>query len=255
MNPIPSAGERAVRQDRFYYDGSWETESVELTGSEAHHLLHVLRAEPGRRVVLFDGRGREALAEVESCRRKTVRLRLLEVRAAAEPRSPQIVLATAVPKADRFRWLVEKATELGIDRLIPLQTARTTVEPRSNRLEKLQQTAIAACKQCGRSRLMEIDQPMPWEAFIAQARQDGPLYIADARGVPAASAVPDRPVDTLHLAVGPEGGFTEEEIETGVEAGGRLVALGPHTLRTETAAVAISLWAVWQTTPARRSSP
>src|SRR5690606_38633593 len=140
----------------FYLPESLDRPELTLTGSEAHHLSHVLRLGPGAIVTLFDGEGNEAVAEVISTGKRDVRLKQHSFANRFDPTDVSITLAVAPPKGDRFRWMVEKATELGVARLVPLLTTRTIVDPRESKLDKLRQTVIAACKQCGRSRLMEI---------------------------------------------------------------------------------------------------
>jgi len=227
--------------DRFFSPPLGNRPSVELTGAEAHHLMHVLRKNPGDQVSLFDGTGTEATAIIATTNRTSVELSVLETTSATNETRFRVDLATAVPKGERFRWLVEKATELGIHRLSPLLTTRGIVQPQRGKLEKMRQTVIAACKQSGRSRLMELAPLTRWENFIANVSEGTEFFLADPRGEAAGQAAGNRASDqpTL-LAVGPEGGLTEMEIELAVHVGARLVSLGSHTLRVETAALAMA---------------
>lgn len=227
--------------DRFYCEDSLENPSVELTGPEAHHLAHVLRMKAGEQVILFDGRGSEAVAEIGAVSRRSVELRIVERRHSPDEPGPTVILGTAVGKGDRFRWLVEKATELGVERLVPLTTARSVVDPRESKLEKMRQTVIAACKQSGRNRLMEIAPVTAWNDFVSGAFPGAACLVAEPAGEPAAALVPL--LDTgspIVIAVGPEGGLTDAELAAAVENGARLVSLGPRILRVETAAVALA---------------
>lgn len=227
--------------DRFYAPVSFDKPTIVLTGSEAHHLINVLRLKPGQQVVLFDGAGTEATAEIVSTAKRSVELRILEKRSSPSESQRTVILGTAVPKGDRFRWLVEKATELGVTRLVPLITERSVVEPGSGKLEKMQQTVIAACKQCGRNRLMEIDEPTDWESFIDRESQSGLLFVAHPSGEkPETVTSSDIGKQPIVFAIGPEGGLTESEISTAVNAGAKLISLSPNILRIETAAVALS---------------
>ena len=227
--------------DRFYSSFLPETGEFSLTGSEAHHMHNVLRLRQGQEVVLFDGAGTEATAEIVSTAKRSVELRILEKRSTQPESQPSIILGTAVPKGDRFRWLVEKATELGVTRLVPLITERSVVEPGSGKLEKMQQTVIAACKQCGRNQLMEIDDPTDWDSFLANESQTGSLFIAQPSGKSVGQAVEHLKEETpVVLAVGPEGGFTEFELEATRNVGAKLISLGPNILRIETAAVVLA---------------
>src|SRR5690348_15321587 len=114
---------------RFYSTVDVSAETVELAGREAHHLLRVLRMQPGELVWLFDGQGHEVLGEIAAAGRESVQLRIRERRATSAVTSFPVTIATGVPKGDRFRWLIEKATELGVQRIVPLITQRSIVDP------------------------------------------------------------------------------------------------------------------------------
>ena len=141
--------------------------TVTLSGSEAHHLAHVLRIGAGGGVELFDGAGNVAAATVTAVRGKGARTAVtLAVGGGFPVHRPNlpaaaVTLAVAPPKGDRFRALVEKATELGVAAVVPLVTARGVVEPGGGKLGKLRQTALAACKQCGRNTLPAVADPDP----------------------------------------------------------------------------------------------
>ncbi len=227
---------------RFYLPSELNVAAVELAGAEAHHLLHVLRCQVGEAVCLFDGKGTEATARIAATSKRTVELEIVAVRSSKGPEGMQLVLATAVPKGDRFRWLVEKSTELGVHRLIPLQTSRHVVDPGSGKLAKMRQTVIAACKQCGRNRLMQIDETTTWSTFLEKECHDQPVFVAHPGGQPIQDAA--RSVGaagtSISLAIGPEGGFTDAEIDEAIQRGATPVSLGPRILRIETAALAMA---------------
>ncbi|MBA3481934.1 MAG: 16S rRNA (uracil(1498)-N(3))-methyltransferase [Pirellulales bacterium] len=208
-----------------------------LAGSEAHHLLHVLRAAPGMVVTLFDGSGMEFDAEVAACGRSTVDLNVLERREVDRELPFPITLGVALPKGDRQRWIVEKAVELGVTRLVPLITERSEKQGG----EKLGRYVIEASKQCGRNRLMEIAEPQRWYDWLAaipvgEAAPPIQAWIAHPTGRPlvAGDTLLDRPA---LIAIGPEGGLTDEE--TAAAAGWKLIGLGPRILRIETAAIGL----------------
>jgi 16S rRNA (uracil1498-N3)-methyltransferase len=229
--------------DRFYAPVSLNEPLIELSREESQHLAAVLRKSPGERVVVFDGRGAAAEAIVETVGKRVSTLRVASPLTFADPPTPQIDLATAAPKGDRARWLIEKATELGADRWTPLELAHSVVDPGPGKLERLRQTVIAACKQCGRDRLLEIAPVQHWSAWLADAARRGPVLVAHPSGVPVSTALRElvsaRPLESqIALAIGPEGGFTDGEIEQAMGAGAVIVSLGTHILRIETAAVA-----------------
>lgn len=228
--------------DRFFAPSCPESGTLTLDGSEAHHLMHVLRVGPGETVEVFDGRGLVVSAQVAAVRKRDVELRVVaarrDVRAARE-----IILGTAVPKGDRFDWLIEKATELGVTRIVPLITSRSSVDPRDSKLDKLRQTVVAACKQCGRNHLLELSPVTGWAEFVRDEFPNRAAFLAhpssDARSLPAGASMFDHQTSTV-FAVGPEGGFTDEEVALAVAAGAKPVSLGPLVLRIETAAIALA---------------
>lgn len=235
--------------------------TVELADSEAHHLLHVLRAKVGDRVGLFNGQGDEAVAELVSHRKRSAELRILDCWT-TPAESDELILATALPKGDRARWLVEKATELGVTRIIPLRTTRSVVEPGEGKMDKLTQAAIAACKQSGRSRLPRLDSLTPLNDVLREFSASLPtriLLLADPcaeRNVGQLfESLGKAPQATIAL-IGPEGGFTADEHSAAIAAGALPVRLGSHILRIETAALAISAaWELRSSTKQRTDAP
>jgi 16S rRNA (uracil1498-N3)-methyltransferase len=227
--------------DRYFLPQLPVGNLCELRGSEFHHLTHVLRGRPGDRLTVFDGSGTEAEAEIVRLSKTAASLHLGVRRRDSPATDREIVLATAVPKVDRFRWLVEKVTELGVERLIPLQTARSVVSPGALKLDKMRQAVIEACKQSGRNRLMEIEAPTSWRDFVSGSMPTSRAFLAD----PAGDSIPDladlrQKRQRVLLIVGPEGGLTEVERHEAMDAGARPVTLGPHILRIETAALAMA---------------
>lgn len=222
--------------DRFYCPGPWRDGRATLDGDEARHLARVRRVGVGARVGLFDGLGRSASAEVVAVGRDRVELILL-----GESRPPDpgpLVLATAVPKGERFDWLVEKATELGVTRLVPILAERSAVDPRGSKLVRLRRVVVEACKQSGRSRLMDIEEPMAWGDWLSIDPAGAATRLLAHPGGPRLGDGP--PIDLaagVALAVGPEGGFTVAEVEAARAAGYRAVGLAATVLRIETAAL------------------
>jgi len=206
-----------------------------LVGDEARHLVRVMRCRVGDEVVAFDGRGTSWRARVASIGRDEAVLDLGAAVVEAATRDAPLTLAVALPKGDRQKWLVEKLTELGVPRLVPLVTTRGVAEATPAAVERLGRSVIEACKQCGRDTLMAIAEPRTVAEVVAAHRATGGIVVADRGGAPLAGF--DRPVVAL---VGPEGGFTAEELAAVEAAGGRRISLGPHVLRIETAAIALA---------------
>ena len=228
--------------DRYFSAQPIDGPTVVLEGSQAHHLLHVMRAKPGLELIVFDGRGGQFVAEVTACKRSTVEL-AVGTREQIERELPlELTLAVAMPKGDRQRWLIEKCTELGVTRIVPLKTARSVskIEPRSSKgVEKLTRYVIEASKQCGRNRLMEIAEPTDWSTLLEESTANQRLF-AHPGGQPMSKVQRQKAESrSIVIAVGPEGGFTDEEVTQAVELGWQQVGLGERILRIETAALAL----------------
>jgi 16S rRNA (uracil1498-N3)-methyltransferase len=223
--------------DRYFVQSPVVSDRVVLVGPEAHHLLHVMRARPGTCITLFDGSGWQFDALVEQIGRNGVEL-TIGGRQQVDREAPiAVTLGVALPKGDRQKWLVEKVVELGIARLVPLETERGVAQPRASAVERLRRGVIEASKQCGRNRLMEIAEPKTWPAFLAEnATAECRLVAHPGQSTPP----PPTSAPRAAVAIGPEGGFTDEEIAASVAQGWQTVDLGPRVLRVETAAVALA---------------
>jgi len=211
-----------------------------LEGDEARHLTRVLRAKIGDAVSLFDGTGREWPARVASIGRDRVELDAGEP--VIDPLSAGIpvTLAVALPKGDRQKWMVEKLTELGAARLIPLETTRGVAEATASAQARLERGVIEACKQCGRNTLMEITAGRPLDRLLAEVPAGACVVIAHPGGRPLDAATMPPTATAMIALVGPEGGFTDEELCIADRAGVIRISLGPHILRVETAAIALA---------------
>jgi 16S rRNA (uracil1498-N3)-methyltransferase len=230
----------AQMSERFYTNSALLLGPLFLQGPEAHHLANVMRAKPGDAVVLFTGDGVEYPATVVEVAKKSVALRVESAERPERELPFQLEIATAIPKGDRGDWMVEKLTELGVTRLVPLKMQRSVVHPKSDRLQR---TVIEACKQCGRNRLMEVAEVTEWEEYCL-TNSNHIRYIAHARDASTAGFIPAvLPNDqNLFVAIGPEGGFTVHEVAIATQAGWRTISLGPRTLRIETAAIALAAY-------------
>lgn len=208
--------------------------SVELDASQANYLGNVMRLDIGEHVLVFDGASGEWIARIAAAGRKRMTL-AVEDRTREQERSTDLWLAFAPVKRAQTDWLVEKATELGVARLLPVTTQRTIVE--RVRLERLEAIAIEAAEQCNRTSVPTIDEPQSLAAFLKGRDPERPIYFADeAGGQPAAGAFKPAPASIL---TGPEGGFTEDERAAIRSAANAVpISLGPRILRAETAALA-----------------
>ncbi len=231
--------------DRYFVETPIEGPQARLVGAEAHHLAHVMRAKPGHEVVLFDGRGSEFAARVERVGRSEIELAVVSRDPIDRELGVPLSLLVALPKGDRQRWLVEKAVELGVTRLVPLETQRSNDRQSPAVLERLRRAVIEASKQCGRNRLMGIALPEKLADFLTAAPREAVRLLAQ-RGAQDCQSVLDELVPTRRvpqqviLAVGPEGGFTQAELDLALAGGWQSIGLGPRILRVETAALALT---------------
>ncbi|HZZ27273.1 MAG TPA: 16S rRNA (uracil(1498)-N(3))-methyltransferase [Pirellulales bacterium] len=232
---------------RFFAQTPINGDRVTLEGVEAHHLARVMRAQVGDVVTLFDGSGCECMAEIAEIGKSHVEFVVRQRREMNRESPLKLTLVIALPKGDRQRWLVEKTVELGVATLIPLETHRGVAQPSAAALERLQRAVIEASKQCGRNRLMEIAAPQAWSTFAAAFHGPALRLVAHPGGEPLHGIRSNNATMELAegvvAAIGPEGGFTNEEIAQAVTAGWMSVDLGPRILRVETAAITMAAWA------------
>jgi 16S rRNA (uracil1498-N3)-methyltransferase len=227
---------------RFFVDEVRRGEA-ELEGEVAEHLTRVLRVEAGQQYEICDG-GRLYLAEIVEARKQRVRFRIVEPLEFDEP-AARIVVMMSLIKFDRFEWMIEKATELGVEKIIPLQADRSEKGlelAARKRVERWRKIARAASQQSRRVHLPEISTPITVrEASTIPAPYR--FYLEETPGCPlllkAVLALPERkPDETLAALVGPEGGWTDRERSQLVSGGWMPVSLGAQILRAETAALA-----------------
>jgi 16S rRNA (uracil1498-N3)-methyltransferase len=236
--------------ERFFSSQRITADCITLDGPEAHHLLHVMRARVGDSITLFDDSGDEFTAVVDSLARSDATVRVLERRTVNRELPFELTVGVALPKGDRQKWLVEKLTELGVTTLVPLTSERGVAQPTAPVLDRLRRSVIEAAKQCGRNRLMRIDEAQIWDDWISNPRclgqSDSDAPVRQARRIlahPGGTSVTQLNLPAqlaTHLAIGPEGGLTDAEVASATAAGWQAVDLGPRILRVETAAIALA---------------
>lgn len=221
---------------------------VTLTGPDVHHIRRVLRLKPGDHIVVSDGQGRLSRVRLERLTEESAEGVVLEAAEALSPKGPSITLAQALPKARKFDFIIQKAVELGVERIVPLATRRAVVRLEGSRaaerLERWRRIAREAAKQCRRPSVAEVAPLVDMETFLSSL---GPPEAGQGRLLLWEDAVEPlgetlerlgRPASLICL-VGPEGGFEEAEAARAVEMGFAATSLGPRVLRTETAPVAL----------------
>jgi 16S rRNA (uracil1498-N3)-methyltransferase len=224
---------------RFFVDAI-SSGSAELRGDEARHLTRVLRVEPGQRFEISDQRA-AWLAEIVEARGERVVFRVIEP--VETPEMPvSIALWAALIKFDRFEWMIEKATELGVESIRPVETARSEkglMEASGKRLERWRRVAREASQQARRVRASEILPAVRWQPALAEAVGHR-YFLEEAAAPPLLQTLPrERPrMAQVTLLIGPEGGWTDAERQSAAAAGWQAASLGPYVLRAETAALA-----------------
>jgi 16S rRNA (uracil1498-N3)-methyltransferase len=248
-----------VRLTRVYIGAALTPGSmVELPPDTASHVAKVLRARSGDALILFNGDGREFNGTIEAVRGSRVSASVGDGRPVDRESSLAVTLVQCVPRGDRMDFIVQKATELGVVRIVPVLSQRSVV-----RLDKVQAAskaihwravAVSACEQCGRNRLPIIEAAQPLLTYLGQsAPGTGPRLVFEPESAPQpATPQPATPQDPggaaqaasvdAEIAIGPEGGFAADELEAFRVAGFSQVGLGPRILRTETAAIAALVW-------------
>jgi 16S rRNA (uracil1498-N3)-methyltransferase len=230
---------------RFYVEpGVLSASTVVLDGSVAHRLSSVLRLRPGEEVVLFDGTGEDVTARLDAVSPKRIAATVVgRAPGAPEPKT-SVTLYQCVTKGERFDWLVEKATELGVSRIVPLLAARSVVRTAAggNRLERWRRIAVEAAEQCGRSAVPAVGDPEAFSQAIASAVGVCLLpYEAAGEMAPSVQTALNDRIDELFatgavsIFIGPEGGFEDAEVRAAVDGGATVVTLGNRVLRAETA--------------------
>jgi 16S rRNA (uracil1498-N3)-methyltransferase len=242
--------------DRFFSDIALQPDQVvALDPQQSHHLLHVLRAGVGDQIHLFDGGPDEFLGKISGKDRRTVRVEVIQRIARPASNTGQLLVAAPVPKGDRFRFLIEKLTELGVAAYLPLLTKRSANPFTPSLQQKAEQWVIEACKQCGRNSLLRSWAPIHLERFleatqripsrslactpadfaVVSSGEESPGVNQFNQEVPAVDWSPAEFMGAL--LVGPEGGFTVDELALVHRYGWQPLTLGHHVLRIETAAV------------------
>ncbi len=230
---------------RLFYKGEL-AEEIEITGTDAHHLMHVLRAKAGDEMVVVDDRNRAARMEMVGFTGEAVTMRLKERLEMDTESQVDITLAQCLLKADKMDFVVQKAVELGARRVVPVMSRNCVVrydaKKREERRNRWQKIADEAAKQCGRTALLEVAPVVELSSFLESVREEEERLFLFCYENETKQSVREclKRADTGRclVLIGPEGGFAPEEAETTERCGGISVTLGPRILRAETAAVA-----------------
>ena len=229
-----------MREIRIYQSGAYQSgQLLELSPEAGQHVAVVLRMQPGDPLTLFNGENSEFEAIIDKVKKKQVLVSLGAEKKISRESPLSIHLAQAISKGERMEWVMQKATELGVTSITPLITDRSVVKLDKERMAKKvhqwQSIVIAACEQSGRNRVPTVHYPIDLERFVQSVQADLKLIVHPAGN----KTWRDYPLVQSEMAmlIGPEGGFSEEEVHFACEQGFLPLSLGPRILRTETAAI------------------
>ncbi|MEM1155689.1 MAG: 16S rRNA (uracil(1498)-N(3))-methyltransferase [Pseudomonadota bacterium] len=212
---------------------------MELEAAPSRHLARSLRMKPGDKLIVFNGKGGQYSAAVETVQRSTVHVTTGRFDSLERESNLSVTLGIAVSRGERMDWIVQKATELGVNAIAPLVSERCEVRLKDDRIEKKlhhwQQIIASACEQCGRNRLPSIRPPSALEQWVN--KMDANLKLVLHHLAEETNDLEEAPA-SIALLIGPEGGLTNEEIAAAIHANFRAIRLGPRVMRTETAPIA-----------------
>ncbi len=228
---------------RFFWEGVLQAGGqVALPKNLAHHALRVLRLTPGAPVVLFNGQGGEYEGELLAPQGQSPQVRLYRFQDPQRESPLNVGLAQCLGTGDKMDWVIQKAVELGVRHCVPLHSARSVVrlsgERALARQAHWQRVVIAACEQCGRNQLPTVGPVHSVQHWLSELPQPVSGILLTPQAQCSALSIPPS-VEMFWILVGPEGGWTDQEIQWAQTAGFTLAHLGPRTLRTETAALAL----------------
>ncbi len=231
---------------RFYVNKeSIKTTSIYISGKEAHHILGVMRLKLLDDVVVFDGTGKEYAGVIKKADRKSLEVEIKEIRNAPRKEFHIVTLIQAIPKKEKMDYICEKATELGVFSIIPVTTERTIPdwgsEKKASLVERWRRIGREAAKQCGRLDIPEVRPIMPVEEAIKAVNGYDLKLIAalNNKTIELKDALKSCKSAKKAIAIGPEGDFTAEEIDAAVKSNFLIVNLGPLTLKSDTAGLAV----------------
>lgn len=217
---------------------------VVLRDEDANHAARVLRLRAGDMVFVLDGLGTLYHVRLTSLDKREVRGEIVSQEAATGELAARVTLVQGVPKGEKFDWIIQKATELGVSRIVPVITERTVVRLSSDRgqdkVRRWQAIAKEAAEQCERAKVPEVMPPMDLATWLAEPATEGVLRLACLErhgGIPLARALEVAPSKGYEVIVGPEGGFSSQEADRLIALGARNVSLGSRILRSETASL------------------
>jgi 16S rRNA (uracil1498-N3)-methyltransferase len=225
--------------ERFFLNSALIGDHGRLMDDQAHHAIHVMRHRVGDSIILFDGKGNEYRATITQISKKELEIQVLDFLPRQIRPSPIIAVASALPKGDRQKFLVEKLVELGCDRFIPLKCQRSVALATGAVIERFKKGVVEACKQCDRKWLMEISEQQTVESLIQKYPSAPSLQtlVANPHSARPLEKIDLRETAEIIVAIGPEGGFNDSEFDSFEKANWKMIRLTGNILRIETAAI------------------
>lgn len=225
--------------ERFYTSLEISLGTMEIRGPEAHHLAVVSRIAPGSMIALFSGDGREFSAEVLEAKKNRVLLDVKSVEAVCREPKVKLTIYASIPKAQRCDFLIEKLTELGVYRFVPLDCEYSVIKARQINTDKLRRGVIEASKQCLRNQFMEIAEPITFAESIQNLDDSELNLFANLQDEPYGKVLRGA-IGKVNIWIGPEGGFSPTEVKLALDKGLKIICVGKTILRVETAAVVLA---------------
>lgn len=214
---------------------------VQLDEKASHHLARVLRKEVGDKIILFNGEGGEYEAVITAITKKHITVNILGFSDKAVESPVDIYLAQGLARGEKMDFIIQKAVELGVKKIIPLITTRCNVrlneEREEKRLSHWKSVSISAAEQCGRTQLPQIEAPLSFANWLPTAKANK-CFVLSPHVQPKLPDQPLPPHASILLLIGPEGGLSDEEVKAAIEHQFIPLNLGPRILRTETAPIA-----------------
>lgn len=235
-------------QRYFIDENEWDGQEIVIIGDNYHHMFRVMRMEVNDQVICNDSLGRVAICEIKQINKEKAVLDVVEIVDESNELPIQVTIAQGLPKRDKLEYVLQKGTELGASRFIPFKAKRSIVKwddkKSKSRMKRFEKIVKEASEQCHRSKLPIVEAPQTMKQLLNESEQYDVKLVAYEEEVKSERTYSIRKAfeslnsgDKLFVCIGPEGGFSDDEIELLKENGFETVRLGPRILRTETAAL------------------